>query len=91
METTDYAEAVAKAQKILNQPLLNITEGFKPGLDDSRSRTANGPGKSRESKYSVLLMFGEDEMSIIHLGQNSPDMNGWKIPAVVFIYVNRHF
>jgi len=39
----------------------------------------------------VLLMFGEDEMSIIHLGQNSPDMNGWKIPAVVFIYVNRHF
>jgi integrase len=63
LETTDYAQAVAKAQEILNQPLLNTTEGFKPDLDDFADEQVKAgvwTKKSRKSKYSVLLMFGED-------------------------------
>ena len=33
LETADYATAGAKAQAILDQPLLNTTEGFKADLD----------------------------------------------------------
>lgn len=61
--TSDYPEAVAKAQAILNQPLLNTTTGFKPDLEDfADAQTSDGvwTAKSRKSKYSVLLMFGED-------------------------------
>jgi len=63
LETSDYAEAVAKAPEILNQPLLNPTEGFKPELDDfadEQVKAGKWTEKSRKSKYSVLLMFGED-------------------------------
>ena len=63
LETSDYAEAVARSQAILNQPLLNTTSGFKPDLDDfadAQTREGVWTTKSRKSKYSVLLMFGED-------------------------------
>ena len=63
LETSDYADAVTKAKEILNQPLLNTTTGFKPDLDDyADDQTKNGvwTKNSRKSKYSVLLMFGED-------------------------------
>jgi hypothetical protein len=63
LKTSDYADAVAKAKEILNQPLLNTTTGFKPDLDDyAENQTKNGvwTRNSRKSKYSVLLMFGED-------------------------------
>lgn len=33
LETTDYAEAVSKAQAILSQPLLNLSERFGAELD----------------------------------------------------------
>jgi hypothetical protein len=63
LKTSDYADAVAKAKEILNQPLLNTTTGFKPDLADyAENQTKNGvwTRNSRKSKYSALLMFGED-------------------------------
>lgn len=33
LETSDYAEAVKRAQAILDNPLLNSTDGFKAELD----------------------------------------------------------
>jgi hypothetical protein len=42
LKTSDYADAVAKAKEILNQPLLNTTTGFKPDLDDyAENQTKN--------------------------------------------------
>lgn len=63
LETADYAEAVTKAQEILTQPLLNTTAGFKADLDDfadEQTKAGVWTKNSRKSKYSVLLMFGED-------------------------------
>jgi hypothetical protein len=55
--------AVQRAQAILDNPLLNATDGSKAELDKFAEnqvkfdiRTEN----SRKTKYSVLFMFGED-------------------------------
>ena len=48
----------------------------------------------QHAQLSVLpdeLFKFRREPLIIRLGQNPGDVNRWKIPAVVFIYVNRHF
>jgi hypothetical protein len=63
LETSDYAEAVRKAQELIDSPLLNTTTGFKADLDafaDFQTSSNNWTKKSRKSKCSVLMMFGED-------------------------------
>ena len=63
LETTDYVEAVRRAQAILDNPLLNATDGFKAELDkfaDAQMDSGTWTKNSRDSKYPVLLMFGED-------------------------------
>lgn len=63
LETSDYATAVANAQAILDQPLLNTTEGFKADLDsyaEAQVRDNVWTANSKNSKCSVLLMLGED-------------------------------
>ena len=63
LETTDYAEAVNKAQTLLASPLLNPSAGFKADLDRfAAEQTQNRvwTKNSRSSKSSVLTMFGED-------------------------------
>jgi integrase len=63
LETSDYAEAVAKAQEILNNPVLNTTNGFLADLNDFiNEQVKNGvwTKNSKNTKTSVLMMFGED-------------------------------
>jgi integrase len=63
LETGDYTEAVGKAQELIDNPLLNTTTGFKVDLDafaDFQTASNIWTKKSRKSKYSVLMMFGED-------------------------------
>jgi len=63
LETTDYVEAVPRAQAIWDNPLLTATDGFKTELDkfaDAQMDSGTWTKNSRDSKYPVLLMFGED-------------------------------
>ena len=63
LDTTDYVVAVQRSQAILDNPLLNATDGFKAELDkfaDNQVKFGIWTENSRKTKYSVLFMFGED-------------------------------
>jgi hypothetical protein len=70
--------------------------GFKlEFLPDCRGfPTVEAGHVEQHAQFSMLLnkliKFGH-ETHVVGLGQNPADTNGKKIPAVVFIYANRHF